>query len=336
MMDRYNGLLRKISDEYGIKQGKTENESMWKARIVYTLLGQMGLSSLYDEYPEEIVSITHFKSRIKTILKTYIELYPNDLSSVFIADDKDFADEIYEVYLKTGHFYHINFNIRSAKENSASYHGVELLRGYSPEIKHNVSGLGNYQKTNHEDDPASVVRMFRLSENDLATSWNILVTNTAEWRKMQPDADTEYLRMEPPFTRSYWINRPYKDKGVSIMRSGMTGKQIYYLYRYDGKDILVHQLAEWQTADAEYINLSNACLYVNGVLPSTRCHDDGDIIHVRLHYLLPPAKLNLIKLYSWPDNLGNITSPFNRIMNRDVFEMIKDILSLQGYQFEKE
>ena len=94
MMDRYNGLLRKISDEYGIKQGKTENESMWKARIVYTLLGQMGLSSLYDEYPEEIVSITHFKSRIKTILKTYIELYPNDLSSVFIADNKDFADEI--------------------------------------------------------------------------------------------------------------------------------------------------------------------------------------------------------------------------------------------------
>ena len=105
---------------------------MWKARIVYTLLGQMGLSSLYDEYPEEIISITHFKSRIKTILKTYIELYPNDLSSVFIADDKDFADEIYEVYRKPGHFYHINFNIRSAKENSASYHGVELLRGYSP------------------------------------------------------------------------------------------------------------------------------------------------------------------------------------------------------------
>ena len=63
---------------------------------------------------------------------------------------------------------------------------------------------------------------------------------------------------------------------------------------------------------------------------------DGDTIRVRQNYLLPPAELNLIRLYSWPDNFGNVTSPFNRIMNRDVFEMIKAILSLQGYQFEKE
>ena len=146
MMDRYDGLLRKISDEYDIRQGQTENESMWKARTVYSLLGQMGLSSLYDEYPEETVSITHFKSRIETIMKTYLELYPNDLGSVFLADANDFADEIYDVYLKTGHFYHRNFNIRCAKESSASYHGVELLRGYSPEIKHNVSGLGYYSE----------------------------------------------------------------------------------------------------------------------------------------------------------------------------------------------
>ena len=110
MMDRYDGLLRKISDEYDIRQGQTENESMWKARTVYSLLGQMGLSSLYDEYPEETVSITHFKSRIETIMKTYLELYPNDLGSVFLADENDFADAIYDVYLKTGHFYHRNFN----------------------------------------------------------------------------------------------------------------------------------------------------------------------------------------------------------------------------------
>ena len=336
MMDRYDGLLRKISDEYDIRQGQTENESMWKARIVYSLLGQMGLSSLYDEYPEETVSITHFKSRIETIMKTYLELYPNDLGSVFLADSNDFAEEIYDVYLKTGHFYHKNFNIRCAKECSASYHGVELLRGYSPEIKHTVSGLGSYRKINNSDDPDSVVRMFQLSENDLETRWNNLITNITEWRKMQPGTDTEYLRMEPPFTYSYWVNRPYKNRGISIMRSGMKGAQIYYLYQYDGKDFFVHQLPEWQTADSAYRSLSNACLYVNGVLPPVRYRIDGDTIRVRQNYLLPPAELNLIKLYSWPDNFGNVTSPFYRIMNRDVFEMIKAILSLQGYQFEKE
>ena len=336
MMDKYDGLLRKISNEYSIKQGKTEKESMWKARTVYSLLGQMGLSSLYDKYPEETVSITHFKKRIKTIMKIYLELYPNDLSSVFLADENVIADEIYYVYLKTGNFYHRNFNIRSANECSASYHGIELLRGYSPETKHNISGLGNYRKTNHEDDPISVVRMFQLSEDDLKTRWNNLIANIAEWRKIQLDTDTEYLRMEPLFTSGYWINRPYKNKGISIMRSGIKGTQIYYLYRYDGKDLLVYQLPEWQTADSEYRSLSNACLYVNGVLPSAKYHTNGDIIRLRQNYLLPPTELNLIKLYSWPENLGNITSPFNRIMNRDVFDVIKEILSLQGYQFEKE
>ena len=120
------------------------------------------------------------------------------------------------------------------------------------------------------------------------------------------------------------------------MRSGMKGAQIYYLYQYDGKDFFVHQLPEWQTADSAYRSLSNACLYVNGVLPPVRYRIDGDTIRVRQNYLLPPAELNLIKLYSWPENYGNVTGMFNRIMDRDVFEMIKDILSLQGYQFEKE
>ena len=335
-MNKYGGLLKSIAAEYEIIKGISESESHWKARTVFSLLGQMGLSSLYDEYPEETVSIIHFKTRIKEILKAYLELFQDDLNSVFLVDENDFADEIYEVYQRTGHFYHRNFNIRCAMECSAAYHGIELLRGYSPEIKHKVSGLGNYRKTNREDDPDSVVRMFQLSEDDLETRWNNLIANITEWRKTQLGTDTEYLRMEPSFTSSYWINRPYNNKGISIMRSGMRGAQIYHLYQYDGKDFLVHQLPDWQTADSEYLNLSNACLYVNGVLPPVRYHNDGDTIRVRQNYLLPPAELNLIKLYSWPDNFGNVTSPFNRIMNRDVFEMIKAILSLQGYQFEKE
>ena len=144
---------------------------------------------------------------------------------------------------------------------------VSLANGEKnrPEIKHKVSGLGNYRKTNHEDAPSSVVRMFQLAEDDLETRWNNLIANITEWRKTQPGTNTEYLRMEPPFTISYWINRPYKNKGISIMRSGIIGTRVYYLYKYDGKDILVYQLPDWQTADSEYLNLSNACLYVNGV-----------------------------------------------------------------------
>ena len=344
-MNKYGGLLKTIAAEYEIIKGISESETQWKARAIFSLLGQIGLSSLYDEYPEETVSIIHFKTRIKEILNAYLELYQDDLNSVFLADENNFADEIYDVYQRTGHFYHRNFNIRCAMECSAAYHGIELLRGYSPEIKHKVSGLGNYRKTNHEDAPSSVVRMFQLAEDDLETRWNNLIANITEWRKTQPGTNTEYLRMEPPFTISYWINRPYKNKGISIMRSGIIGTRVYYLYKYDGKDILVYQLPDWQTADSEYLNLSNACLYVNGVLPSAKYCVDGNIIRFHQNYLLPPAELNLIKLYSWSDNYeksrvadnqSKLGNSFNRIMNRDVFEMIKAILSLQGYQFEKE
>ncbi len=40
-MNKYNGILKQAADDYRIIKGKSENETDWKSRIIYSILGRM-------------------------------------------------------------------------------------------------------------------------------------------------------------------------------------------------------------------------------------------------------------------------------------------------------
>ena len=101
-MYRYNRLLKTIADEFNINQGNTETAENFKARIIYSALCRLSYASLWDD---STVSIQHFKNKIDELLKIYLELY----NEVKISEN--LSEEIYDLYLKTGNFYHTAYNI---------------------------------------------------------------------------------------------------------------------------------------------------------------------------------------------------------------------------------
>ena len=79
-MNKYNGLLLKVSRQYHILRGTQETEEEWKTRLVYSICGMMAYASLWDN-TEEPISIVHLKRRIRSVLGSYKSLYPKQMSS---------------------------------------------------------------------------------------------------------------------------------------------------------------------------------------------------------------------------------------------------------------
>lgn len=48
-MDKYNGLLSKVSLQYHILRGNQETADEWKTRLVYSICGMMAYASLWDD-----------------------------------------------------------------------------------------------------------------------------------------------------------------------------------------------------------------------------------------------------------------------------------------------
>ena len=344
-MNQYDGLMKQISSEFHISKGEREKEDSWKARIIYSLLGQIALSSLFDsseyifsgqEQPESVSEI-QMKNKISEILNSYKCIYP-EIRPLLTLEATDLYTEIKDVYIKTGIVYHEPYRIVMAAKTYADCGGIRFTRGYPLEAAQKISGLGTYQSSkpvDQNDNVSMLTDMFQLNELPLLKQWEVLISQ-AQWHNVVlEDHNTEYLLMDPPFTRGYWGTRPNSSGKISILRIGLPGSLIYYLYYYQDGQLFVSQLPGWQCEEHEYRMLSNACLRTYNTLPHTKYEYDGDIVHMRFEYLPPPAELNLWRLYTWPESMLSLPSDFNRICVRDVFEVLRSVMETKGYMFEE-
>lgn len=333
-MNRYNQLLTRIANEYSIKKGTEEDTLHWKTRIVYSLLGQMALASLFDTAEEEEISLVHMKKRIKDVLYSYIDMY-SELSSQFSTDLDELSDEIYDIYLHTGVIYHTPNRVRLAAKSSASAGKIKLIRGYAIDQKQKLSGLGSFLIDVNRESEFSIDEMFLLEAESLIERWQ-RCTNVNEWDKLGSDSHVEYLRTKPPFKRGYWVDKPDLDGKISLLRVVSYGQKMYYMYKAGKEGIFVSQLPEWMVEDYNYRSLSNSCLAYRGVLPETIYRYAGDIVYVSFGYLPPPSELYLWKLYSWPSRYSYFPCDFNRICAKEIFEVLRSTMSKQGYVFKEE
>ena len=313
-----NDLLLTISNELNILRSNDESFDSWSSRVIYSAVGHIAIASLYDIQEDgQPVSIVHFKNRITNLFSCYKSIYPQ-LQNI----DRD---EIYELMLQTGYVYHFSERLIAPVYKVSKVGNIKFIRGNKLCDSVFRSGLGAYTINDYDEDITEFALMFGLSRMTLTEYWEKLTSNI-KWHEENFLTVTQYLRMEPPFTYGYFMNSPYKDGRISLMRTGFNGAFLYYLYHYEGEKLFVKQVPSWK--DSRLI--SNACINSTGNLPPTIYEVDSDkhIVKLTLQYLFPKAELNLIKLYSWPGK--NI---FNYIMSYPVFVSIKQEFERMGYKF---
>lgn len=331
-MDKYNGLLSKVSRQYHILRGNKETVNKWKARIIYSICGMMAYASLWDD-TEKYISIVHLKRRIRNIFGSYKSLYP-ELSGILPHNSEELEREITDQFLHSGIIYHRPNRIVPSKKHEEHFGGVLFQRGIALDNISCVSGIGFYSKQDGGTNLTNIKTMFGLEQENLQTLWQTTFS-TASWEsKPSFEFGKEYLRLKPPFSYGYWVNEPEKTDTISILRTDMEGSQLYYLYRYANTVLEVSPLPQWQVENYNYRTLACACLSNYGTLPPIEYFEDGPLVHIHMNYLLPPRELEFLKCYSWPDTCTTLPCNFKRKLSVEVFSAIKSILSDEGYKFK--
>lgn len=331
-MNKYNGLLSKVSRQYHILRGNQEKEDEWKSRLVYSICGMMAYASLWDN-TEEPISIVHLKRRIRSILGSYKSLYP-EFSGTLLYTSEELEEEITNQFLSVGIVYHRPNQIVASKKCEAHFDGILFQRGIALDNISCVSGIGFYSNQNGGTNLNNIKTMFGLEQDNLQTLWQTTLS-AASWESGPSfEFGTEYLRLKPPFSRGYWVNEPDKTDKISILRTGIKGSQLYYLYRYVDTKLEVSPFPHWQMENYNYRTLACACLSNYGTLPPIEYFEDGALVHIRMNYLLPPRELEFLKCYSWPEICTSLPCNFRRKLSAEVFTSIKNILSDEGYKFK--
>lgn len=337
-----NDLLNTIGKQLNIPK---TTDSEWICQIVYSVAGKMALASLWDHTEDQSsISIQHFKNRMAQIFDAYEGIFPQ-ISHFLPKDKSHLFEEIYSIYLRTGFLYHSAYKIAPAVSAQANCENLTIYRSTSPDNNFFMSGLGFYYPQKLSSD-STVVDMFGLQLQSFENYLSELL-DQSEWQPLEWPDNTEFLRLDPPFSRGYWQLTPDKDQRISLARYGEPNK-IFVFYRYFEGVFQQKPIPEWRIRDwfsknpsnfEEYRRISIALLKQYGTLPAIKTKATGNLIEIQLGYRLPPSEEAFFKLYSWPvtyDFSFNFSQAFTRKMARQVFPMFKHTLETLGYCFMEE
>ena len=342
-------ILKEICNDLGLQQGLTESDESFKCRAVYSAIGRLVHSALWDEIEgvnkadrftdtdrqDKDPSIIHFKTRVKKSLDAFIRIFP-EISSFYDEDSKELADLIFNQFEATGQLYHLPYRVSPPIRTAANNNGITFVRGFSP-FEKNIcaSGLGAYTKNDTVID-LTVEGMFNIPFEKPVKHWENTVRN-AKFSPIVIDDQFEFLNLNVKKYERYWINKTDLENGCSLMRTKDINNRFYYLYKVENGDISASQLPDFLTENFEYLTLANGCLYSRNSLPKSTYKFDGSIIKLDIGYLFPPPLQNFIMLYSWSESIKNNTSErYRRIISSDIFPVIKKIAENCGFEFMEE
>lgn len=206
-MNKYNGLLSSVAHKYHICKGARETENEWKTRLVYSICGMMAYASLWDDSEEGTISIVHLKRKVRSMLANYKSMYP-ELSGSLPYVSEELEDEIADQFLSTGVVYHRPNRIVPSMKHEEPFGDILFQRGIALDSISCVSGIGFYSKQYGAKNTDKIKAMFGLDQENLQTLWCITLS-AASWKSdLSFEQNTEYLRLKPPFSQGYWVNKP--------------------------------------------------------------------------------------------------------------------------------
>lgn len=316
-------------------------ESLCKA--IYSATGKMALASLWDHpEDEDFVSIQHFKKRAAQILGAYINIYAQT-KVCFPKDRTGIIDDIYETYRRNGFFYHSSHRLSSAALSVGGLGHCVLYRGTPPGQKCFMSGLGLYAVKRDASPCKTAAEMFDMQTQALS-GYLHEVLKSNDWNEIDWPEDAEFLRLNPPFSRGYWRNKPDKTDRISMARYGAPNK-LYVFYRWQDGHFQQKPIPAWRVDDfrtigqpgyGEYRRIACALLYAVQQLPPIIVTPKDCVVEIKLGYRLPPAEEDFFKLYSWPINYDitpKTPQVFQREMSTIVYSVLRQHLESIGYRF---
>lgn len=336
-------LISSIGKQLNISQSF---DPIGVCQAIYSVAGKMALSSLWDHTEDEdTISVQHFKKRAAQIFDAYLSIYPKTVP--FFPDNREYLiNDIYEIYRRTGHFYHTSHKLSPAAPSYCQIDKVSLFRGGSPDSKHFMSGLGFYGIYVDQGAQKTVAEMFDLQTQPMANYLHELLQN-GDWMSVEWPDGTDFLRIEPPFSHGYWKDQPDTNGKIALARYGEPNK-IYAFYRYENGQFWQKIIPEWRVNDfrtngqighGEYRRIAVALLASYNELPASTVKRNGNLVEIHLGYRLPPSEEDFFKLYSWPSNFDvSYDSPqlFTRTMSASVYPLFKHQLETIGYRFVEE
>lgn len=337
-------VLTQISRNLAIKRGQTESLDAWYSRLIYSALGKIALSSLWDsDEVSDLTSVQHFKSSIIKCHPHYLGLLSTGAD--YLREPLLLADEIYQIYLDTGFLYHKPQHLAPAISSSVQTGKLILLRGSNPLQSSPMSGLGEYtveptQTTRYYNNLSEMYRL-HLPFVDLLAE----CVQSANWQTAFFPEDAEFLS-HTNFRISYWMKKEDKNTTLSLMRVPLEVGHTYYLYRKQQGIWQWNQLPSWRTnlfwgqrEVPEWLALATGILLYNDKFPPIYTSFDGNLVTVICPYLLPPAEEAFFKLYSWPmpdTGLNTFKQRIVRQMAAPLYLLFKAVMEHIGYRFEED
>lgn len=342
--------LKDISRDINVLQDPDEDDVKWMRRVVYSVCGRLTLAALWDCPEGETVSVQYIKQRCAQAMKAYSLLYPEIVSaSDFGEHANDLVECIYGNYLEGGQFYHKRNRVSPPKYTCHTINGISFIKGLYATEDCYISGIGPYIVQNNDivAKVASKDDVFQFNHpNGLLldgllknAQWHEItgeITGTTV-RKTNTLTDYVFLKTTPPF-RPYWIKRPDRTSGISMMchEGDGLGRKQYFLIDIRDDKILVSDLPEWINNNRCHVYLTTELLRRYGTLPPIRMEKLGTLTKVDIQYRLPPDEECFVRMYSWPYRFDGSDTAFHRVIASELHNGMQKILTSTGFEVVEE
>ena len=327
--DKINELVHSISENLGIYRGDNELSDDYLFRLIYSAIGRMAYCTLFDRIDgKEEISLKYFSRRIEEFIKSYNLLFPD----IYLkhTQSMDLKKTIRELYEENGLLYYRTLYVRPSHFNTSTFSNISFFRGVSPTKNIMISGLGMYKKEDgmKAGEVKDICKFFQVDESITNHFWVHILEELSFHSDFDIlSGDVEFLNIKN-LNNGYWGSKIESDE--TIFRT--LDKKIYCLCRrgLNGWDI-----AELPITIYDPYLLVNTFLHSIGKLPSSRFKVLGNIVRLHIGFRYPQRLRSFVNLYSWP--LGDAgKSTFNRVIQADVFWIIKTIGEYLGYDYVQE
>lgn len=324
-----------IAKELNIGKEKFEKDVEWYRRVVYSAVGRMALATLWNENDKGEISVRSLKRTTYELLKAYESIVPEiNSTSNYGECTVMLCDSILSTMESAGFFYHRADYYRIAKTKNIKMGEVNFCRGIYATESCYMSGLGAYTKVANAEENEGTFLGLEKPQFVLQK-----LIEPASWRDCNFEKEkVEYLKMEEPFNKGYWMGQPNFKFQYSLARINERDAflQTYYLVRNTSDGMKAAELPTWVSEDRNYTVLSTALLQYYQQMPHVIIKHGEEIAKIEIEYRLHPDVENLILAYSWPQRYDGENGPFSRIIPKSLSGTFKKILVDTGYNVRED